>query len=153
IGRSTFDLQPVFDTLAENAVRLCEARVALIFRFDGELLRVVATYNYSPERRAFVERNPIPPGRHAASAPAALESRTIHIPDIRSDSEYTYGVGQTDYGLDADPIRTVLAIPMLRAGELLGVIFIYRQEVRPFTDGQIALLGTFADQAAIAIEN
>ena len=73
IGRSTFDLQPVFETLAENAVRLCEAERAFIFRFDGQVLRVVATHNASPELRAFVERNPIAPGR-AAAAPRAPPS-------------------------------------------------------------------------------
>src|SRR5206468_2808525 len=149
IGRSTFDLQPVFETLAENAVRLCEAERAFVFRFDGQLLRVVATHNASPELRAFVERNPIAPGRDSATARAALERRTIHIHDILADPEYTYQVNQ----VDVNTIRTVLGIPMLRAGELLGVIMIYRHEVRPFTDSQIALVETFADQAAIAIEN
>jgi GAF domain-containing protein/CheY-like chemotaxis protein len=147
IGRSTFDLQPVFDTLAENGVRLCAAERAHIFRFDGQLLRVVATNNASPELRAFIERNPIAPGRNSSAARAALERRTIHIHDIRNDPEYTYG------GQAVDPVRTVLAIPMLRADELLGVIFIYRLEVLPFTDSQIALMETFADQAVIAIEN
>ncbi|TMG20856.1 MAG: GAF domain-containing protein, partial [Chloroflexi bacterium] len=147
IGRSTFDLQPVFETLAENAVRLCQAERAFIFRFDGELLRVVATFNASPELIAFVEQHPVPPGRGSGTARAALERRTIHIHDIQTDPEYTYGVGQID------PIRTVLAIPMLRANELLGVIIIYRDEVQPFTDSQITLMETFADQAAIAIEN
>jgi GAF domain-containing protein/CheY-like chemotaxis protein len=147
IGRSTFDLQPVFETLAENAVRLCEAERALIFRFDGQVLRVVAMHNVSPELRAFSERNPIAPGRHSGSARAALERRIIHIHDAQADPEYTYGA------LHVDPIRTVLSIPMLRAAELLGVINIYRLEVRPFTDGHIALMETFADQAAIAIEN
>jgi GAF domain-containing protein len=147
IGRSTFDLQPVFETLAENAVRLCEAERGLIFRFDGQVLRVVATHNVSPELKAFVEQNPIVPGRHSATARAALERCTIHIPDILTDPEYTYPVNQID------PIRTVLGIPMLRAGEVLGVFMIYRHEVRPFTDSQIALMETFADQAAIAIEN
>jgi GAF domain-containing protein/CheY-like chemotaxis protein len=147
IGRSTFDLQPVFETLAENAVRLCEAERALIFRFDGQVLRVVATHNVSPELRAFSEQNPISPGRHSGSARAALERRVIHIHDAQADPEYTYAAKQVD------PIRTVLSIPMLRADELLGVINIYRHEVRAFTDGQIALMETFADQAAIAIEN
>src|SRR5439155_16971069 len=110
-------------------------------------LRVVATHNASPELRAFVEANPIPPGRGSGTARAALERRTIHIDDILADPEFTYGVGQVD------PIRTVLAIPMLRVDELLGVIIIYRHEVRPFTDNQIALMETFADQAVIAIEN
>ena len=147
IGRSTFDLQPVFETLAENAVRLCGAKQSSIFRFDGRLLRVVATHNASPETRAFLEQNPIALGRQSGSARAALERRTIHIHDAQSDAEYTYGAVQVS------SLRTVLAVPMLRANDLLGVIFIYRDEVLPFTDSQIALMETFADQAAIAIEN
>jgi two-component system, NtrC family, sensor kinase len=148
IGRSTFDLQPVFETLAENAASLCEAERAFVYRFDGQRLRVVATQNVSAELRAFVESNPLAPGRHSGSARAALERRTIHIHDARADAEYTYGVD-----VYADPIRSVLAVPMLRAGDLLGVIFIYRHEVLPFSESQIALLETFAYQAAIAIEN
>src|SRR4029450_7683571 len=93
------------------------------------------------------DAHPIAPGRHSASARVALERRTIHIHDVKSDPDYTYGVTRVE------PSRTLLAIPMLRAGELLGVIVIYRLEVRPFGDGQISLMETFADQAAIAIEN
>jgi GAF domain-containing protein len=147
IGRSTFDLQPVFETLAENGVRLCGAKQASIFRFDGQVLRVVANHNASAETSAFLEQNPIAPGRQSGSARAALERRTIHIHDAQKDPEYSYGVVQVT------PVRTVLATPMLRAGDLLGVILIYRDEVRPFSDSEIALLETFADQAAIAIEN
>jgi GAF domain-containing protein/CheY-like chemotaxis protein len=147
IGRSTFDLQPVFETLAENAVCLSGAERGYIYRFDGQLLRLVVAHNASAEFRAFVERNPFGPGRQNCAARAALERRTIHIHDVRADPEYTYG------SRDVDPYRTILGIPMLRAGELLGVIIIYRQEVLPFTDSQIALLETSADQAAIAIEN
>jgi signal transduction histidine kinase len=147
IGGSTFDLQPVFDTLAENTVRLCEAQRAFVFRFDGELLRVVATHNVQPDFRDWVERHPITPGRHSSTARSALERRTIHIPDVMADPEYTYGAKQVD------PIRTVLTVPMLRGGELLGVLLTYRHEVRPFSDSQVALMETFADQAAIAIEN
>jgi GAF domain-containing protein len=147
IGRSAFDLQPVFDTLAENAIRLCEADRALIFRFDGQLLQVVAAYNISPELRAFHARNPITPGRDSCVGRMALERRTIHIHDIRTDPEYTYG------GQQVDPYRTLLAVPMQRAGELLGAINIVRYEVLPFTERQIALMEIFADQAVIAIEN
>jgi GAF domain-containing protein len=147
IGRSTFDLQPVFETLAENAARLCAAERALIFRFDGQLLRFAVGHNVSPELREFFDRNPIAPGRGSNAGRAALERRTIHNQDVLSDPEYSYG------GQKVDPYRTVLAVPMLKGNELLGVIVIYRHEVRPFTDNQVALMETFADQAVIAIEN
>src|SRR5260221_14170530 len=147
ISRTAFELQPIFDTLVENAVRLCEAERAFLFRFDGKLLRSVASYNVSPELREFVDKNPIAPGRHSISARAALERRTVHVPDIQVDPEYAYAVR------DERPIRTTLAVPMLKGDDLVGTITIYRLELKPFTDKQIALVETFADQAVIAIEN
>jgi GAF domain-containing protein len=148
ISRSAFDLKQVFETLVESSVRLCGADKAFIHRFDGEWLRMVASFNASPELIDFVSRNQIRPGRHSGAARAALERRSIHISDVRADPEYSYG------GKDVDPIRTVLAVPILKGDDLLGVILIYRLEVvRPFADNQIALVETFADQAAIAIEN
>jgi GAF domain-containing protein/anti-sigma regulatory factor (Ser/Thr protein kinase) len=147
IGQSTFDLQPVFDTLAENAVRLCEAERAFIFRFDGQFLRAVASHNASSELRAYIEDHPQAPGRGSTTARAALERHTVHVHDAQADPEYTYASRQVD------PIGSIIAIPMLRSGELLGVITIYRHEVLPFTDGHVALMETFADQAGIAIEN
>jgi GAF domain-containing protein/CheY-like chemotaxis protein len=147
ISRSAFDLKPVLETVAESAVRLCEADKAFIFRFDGEVLHAVVAFNASAELTEFVQRNPIRPGRHSGSARAALERRTIHIPDARADPEYSYGAR------NVDPIRTLLGVPILKGDELLGVMMIYRLEVRPFTDKQIALVETFADQAAIAIDN
>ena len=141
IGRSTFELQPVFETLAENAIRLCDGRARVHLAPDGDVLRVVATHNATPELKELARRNPIVPGRTSGTGRAALERQTVHIQDALADPEYAFGMRQMD------PIRTVLAIPMLRGEELLGVITIYRLEVRPFTDGQIALMETFADQA------
>jgi GAF domain-containing protein len=146
ISRSAFDLQPVFDTVAENGVRLCEAERAFVYRFDGKFLRMAASHNASPELKEFLLQNPIAPGRHSTSARAALERKTVHVHDVRADPEKTYG-------LNIEPIGTMLGVPMLKGAELVGVILIYRLEVKPFTDKQIALIETFADQAVIAIEN
>ena len=131
ISSSASDLQPVFDTMAENAVRLCEAERAYIFRFDGKLLQAVASYNVGPENWEFVHHNPIAPGRHSISARAALERRTVQVPDVQADPEFAYAIR------DVDPIRTVLAVPMLKGADLIGTITIYRLEVKPFTDKQL----------------
>ena len=147
ISRSASDLQTVFDTMAEDAVRLCEAERGYIFRFDGKLLRAVASYNVGTENWEFVHRNPIAPGRHSISARAALERRTVQVPDVQADPEYAYVIR------DVQPIRTVLSVPMLKGDDLVGTITVNRLEVKPFTDKQVALVETFADQAVIAIEN
>jgi GAF domain-containing protein/DNA-binding response OmpR family regulator len=147
ISRSAFDLQPVFEIVAASAVRLCGAQRAFIFRFDGELLRMVAAYNTTPEIKEFIANNPIRPGRQSAAGRAALERQTIHIRDAKADPEYTFGTK------DLDPFRTVLAVPMLKSDDLVGVILTYRWEVNPFNDKQIELVETFANQAVIAIEN
>ena len=116
ISSSASDLQTVFDTMTENAVRLCEAERGYIFRFDGKLLRAVASYNVGPENWEFVHRNPIAPGRHSISARAALERRTVHVADIQADPEYAYVMR------DVELIRTVLSVPMLKGNELVGTI-------------------------------
>jgi signal transduction histidine kinase len=150
ISRSVFDLQAVFETVAESSVRLCGADRAFIFRFDGQMLRMVVALNASQERREFVEQNPIRPGRNSGAARAALERRTIHIPDVQADPEHTY----LSKDRSGEKVRTVLAVPILKGDDLLGVLLIYHlNEIRPFSDKQIALVETFADQAAIAIDN
>jgi GAF domain-containing protein/anti-sigma regulatory factor (Ser/Thr protein kinase) len=148
ISRSAFDLQAVFETVVESSVRLCGAARALIYRFDGEVLRLVATFNAPKKLKDFLSRNPIRPGRYSTSARAALERRTVHIPDVLADAEHTYGTK------NIEKLRTALAVPILKGDDLLGVLTIYHlEEARPFTDKQIALVETFADQAAIAIDN
>jgi GAF domain-containing protein len=147
ISRSAFDLQAIFETVAESSVRLCGSERANIFRFDGEVLRVVAAFNASQKLMKWLEQNPIRPGRHSVAARAALEHRTIQVPDVLADPEHTYGAKYVE------PFRTVLGVPILKGDELLGVILVYHTVVRPFTDKQIALVETFADQAAIAIDN
>jgi GAF domain-containing protein len=148
ISRSTFDLQAVFETVAESSIRLCGADRAFIYRLDGELLRIAVAFNASQELKDFISQNPIRVGRDSASGRVVLERRTIHIPDVLADLEYSYGAK------DVEAIRTILSVPIVKGDDLLGVLGIYHlDEVRPFTDKQIALVETFADQAAIAIEN
>ncbi len=148
ISRSAFDLQPVLETLIENAVRLCGASRGLIYRSDGEVLRLAAGYNTTPEFEEILQSNPPRPGRTTLGGRVALERRVIHIHDVLSDPEYHWPEAQ-----QAEGYRTVLGVPMLRADALLGVIVIHVTQVRPFTDRQIELVKTFADQAVIAIEN
>jgi GAF domain len=137
ISRSASDLEAVFETLAESTGRLCGADRGFVFRFDGQVLRMVAGFNASPGQKDFVARNPIRPGRHSAAARAALERRAIHVPDVLADPEYSYGAK------NIERLRTVLAVPILKGDISLGVILIYRlKDVRPFTDKQIALVET-----------
>ncbi len=147
INRSSFALEPALETLLENAVRLCAASRGAVYRFDGARLRHAVSYNVSAETAAFFERNPITPGRYSIAARAALERRTQHISDILADPEYTFGVRQVE------PIRTALAVPMMKGDDLVGAFTIWKLEVEPFTDRQIELVTTFAHQAVIAIEN
>ena len=147
ISRSTFNLQTVLDMLLQSAARLCEARRGVMFTRDGNSYRGVAFYNASPEIIDFVKGHPIKPGRHTITARVALERRTIHVADLQADPEYKYVLR------DIDPIRTELGVPMFRGNDLVGVIILYKLVVQPFTDKQIELVTTFADQAVIAIEN
>jgi two-component system, NtrC family, sensor kinase len=148
ISRSTFDLQTVLQTLVESAARLCDADRTNITRQKNGVFYRAEAYGFSREFMDYVRNIPIQPGRGSAFGRALLEGRAVHIPDVKTDPEYTLVEGQRlgDY-------RTVLAVPMLREGVTTGVLSLTRSEVRPFTDKQIELATTFADQAAIAIEN
>jgi len=148
ISRSAFDLQAVLQTLVESAARLCDADMTLITRQrDGVFFRAEA-YGF-PEQ--FIEYSfpiPVAADRGSAIGRALLEGTAIHIPDALADPEYTFTEGQR-----LGDFRAVLAVPMLRDGAPIGVIVMTRKEARPFTQKQIELATTFADQAVIAIEN
>ena len=148
ISRSTFDLQTVLQTLVKSAARLCDADKTIITRQKNGVFYRAEAYGFSPEFMDYVRNIPIQPERGSGFGRALLEGHAVHIPDVKTDPEYTLVEGQRlgDY-------RTVLTVPMLREGVPTGVLSLTRSEMRPFTDKQIELASTFADQAAIAIEN
>ena len=148
IASSLNNLQPVFQTILDNAVRLCDAHTGAVFRFDGEVFRAVVANNISPELQAYIENTPIRPGRESALRRVGLEKRPVHIPDMLADPECIVPESYREEGM-----RTNLAVPLLKENNLIGAIAIHRTQVRPFTDQQIRLLETFAHQAVIAIEN
>jgi signal transduction histidine kinase len=148
ISRSTFDLQVVLQTLVESATRLCEAEnTALILR-DGHVLRQAARYGFSTEYEEWVKEHPPPIDRGSVSGRVALECKVVHIPDVLADPEYTWHEGQRRGG-----IRAVLGVPLLREGRCFGSVNLTRTSPKPFSEKQIELVTTFADQAVIAIEN
>src|ERR1700730_11990219 len=148
ISRSTFDLKSVLQTLVESAGRLCGGDYATITPQKDGVLFFAEAYGYSSEFIEYVKAMPVGRGRGTATGRALLEGQVIHIADVLADPDYTWAEAQSLGGY-----RTVLGVPMLREGIPVGVLTLTRSEVRPFTEKQIELASTFADQAAIAIEN
>jgi signal transduction histidine kinase/DNA-binding response OmpR family regulator len=148
ISRSTFDLQTVLDVLVESATRLCDADMAAIVRQKGSTYQHAATYGMPPQFDAFMAGRPISLGRETVTGRAVHERKIMHIPDVLADPDYAMTDTQRVGGY-----RAIVGVPLLRNGHPIGVIVLMRREPKPFTDRQIELVTTFADQAVIAIEN
>jgi signal transduction histidine kinase len=148
ISRSKFDLQPVLDTIVEAASRLCDAEFAIIRTLRDGKYHIVAANNAEAAFIKYAIEHPVSPGRGSLVGRTALECKTIHLPDCLADSEFTF-IDHQSIG----KFRTMLGVPLLREGIPIGIVVLLRSDVKPFTDKQIELVETFADQAVIAIEN
>src|SRR5262249_42671648 len=148
ISRSTFDLKSVLQTLIESAARLCEAELANVWLSRDGTYHAVAAYSFLPEYEEYAKNHPIVLGRNTLVGRTALEGTIVQIPDAVADPEYTWHEARELLGY-----RTMLGVPLLREGTPIGVMSLLRLTVQPFTDQQIQLITTFADQAVIAIEN
>ena len=150
ISSSPTDLAPVYRTILDSITRLCESQIGAVFLFDGERLAAAASHGTTPEFAEILRRGRPKPSTETPTRRAALERRTVHVADLLADA--TFSPTPRDL-YERENVRTVLSVPMLREGTLIGVLTTWRREVRPFNERQIGLIRTFADQAVIAIEN
>jgi adenylate cyclase len=144
MSRSGMRLQPILDEIVEAAARLCRADSCFIHLVDGDVFRMRANVGQPPEVVEYERLHPDKPGPGSCTGRVAMTRAPVHIPDIHADPEYTY---------PAVGIRTLLGLPVLVEDELVGVIGLARNEIRPFEDAEIELMATFADQSAVAIAN
>ncbi len=148
ISSSAFDLQAVLDTLTNSVAGLCEADMAAIIRQKGEAYYWATSYGIPPEHAEYVKNIPLERGRGSVVGRVLNEGKTVHVPDVLADPEYTFAETQRRTGY-----RTLLGVPLLREGSPIGIVLLMRRTAEPFTERQIDLVETFADQAVIAIEN